>query len=275
MEEEQVIFRCLASGSSGNCYYLGTPSGGILIDAGISARTILKHLKNMNLDFSNIFAVLVTHDHADHIRAVGAIGERMHVPIFATRAIHEGIDRNYGVREKLRTSRRYFPKEEEWNLRDYTINTIQVNHDSTECLSYIIDFHGQRFMIVTDCGEPNPMMEEYIATANHLVIEANHDEQLLLNGPYPTYLKERILSPRGHQSNKVCAQLLQRNYHDKLFNVWLCHLSRENNEPQLALDTIEQALLNINVVPGEDIAVRVLERTTPSPVFTLIQQPIL
>ncbi|MCQ2347307.1 MAG: MBL fold metallo-hydrolase [Paludibacteraceae bacterium] len=269
MEDEKVIFRCFASGSSGNCYYLGTPTQGILIDAGISARAISKHLRGMRLDFSNILGVLVTHDHADHIRAVDAIGERMHVPIFATRAIHEGIGRNYGVKEKLRTSKRYFEKEEEWQLRDFTINTIQVSHDATECLSYIIDFRGQRFMIVTDCGEPNQMLEEYIATSNHLVIEANHDEQMLLNGPYPTYLKERILSPRGHQSNVMCGKLLQRNYHDKLYNIWLCHLGRENNDPEVAFGTVGQALLDVGVVPGKDVFLMPLERTTPSPTFVL------
>jgi len=183
MAEKDFIFRCFASGSSGNCYYLGTLERGILIDAGISARLIQKHLRSMGLDFENIMGVLVTHDHADHIRAVGTLGERVHLPIYSTRLIHEGIDRNYGVREKLKTSRRYFEKGEEWTLGDLTINTFGINHDSTECVGYIIDYNGQRFMIATDCGEPNEQMEAYIRTANHLVIEANHDEHLLLNGP--------------------------------------------------------------------------------------------
>ena len=108
MIENQLIFRCLASGSSGNCFYLGNHKQGILIDAGISARTIQKHLRSMGLDYANIMGVLITHDHADHIRAVGTLGERVHLPIFASRLIHEGINRNYGVQEKLRTSQRYY-----------------------------------------------------------------------------------------------------------------------------------------------------------------------
>ena len=84
------------------------------------------------------------------------------------------------------------------------INTFGVSHDSTECVGYVIDFMEQRIVIVTDCGQPNATMEMYMSTANHLIIEANHDEQMLLNGPYPTYLKERILSPKGHQSNVTC-----------------------------------------------------------------------
>ena len=269
MEENGLIFRCFASGSSGNCYYLGTRQRGVLIDVGISARTIQKYLRDMGLDFNNIMGVLITHDHADHIRAVGTIGERIKIPIYTTAAIHEGIDRNYGVREKLRTSRRYFEKGVEWELAGMKINTFGIEHDSTDCLGYCIDYQDQRFVLMTDCGSVNEEMEEYIRTANHLVIEANHDEQMLLNGPYPTYLKERILSPRGHQSNDVCGALIERNWHPELRNVWLCHLSLGNNDPELAYDTVASYLEEIEIEPGKDIFLKALERTTPSPVYEL------
>ena len=269
MAENGLIFRCFASGSSGNCYYLGTRQRGILIDAGISARQIQKCLREMDLDFQNIMGVLITHDHADHIRAVGTLGERVKLPIYTTALIHEGIDRNYGVREKLRTSRRYFEKGQPWELFGMTINTFGIEHDSTDCLGYAIDFQGQRFVIITDCGSVNEELEAYIRTANHLVIEANHDEHMLLNGPYPTYLKERILSPRGHQSNDVCGELLARNWHEGLRNIWLCHLSLENNDPEVAYDTVAEHLLDAGVVPGEDVYLKALDRTTPSPVYEL------
>ena len=269
MTDNQLIFRCFASGSSGNCFYLGTPKQGILIDAGISARTIQKHLRSMGLDYANIMGVLITHDHADHIRAVGTLGERVHLPIFASRLIHDGINRNYGVQEKLRTSQRYYNVGEEWELMGMKINTFAVSHDSTQCVGYVIDYQGQRFMIATDCGEPNAEMEAYIRTANHIVIEANHDEQMLLNGPYPTYLKQRILSPKGHQSNVTCGRLLAENYHEQMRNVFLCHLSHENNDPNVAMDTITEILLNEGIMPGADIFLTPLERLTPSPVYVL------
>lgn len=270
MEENGLIFRCFASGSSGNCYYLGTRRQGILIDAGISARSIQKYLREMGLDFQNIMGVLVTHDHADHIRAVGTLGERVKLPIYTTQEIHEGIDRNYGVREKLRgSSRRYFNKGEEWELFGMRINTFGIEHDSTDCLGYCIDYLGQRFVLMTDCGSVNEEMEAYIRTANHLVIEANHDEHMLLNGPYPTYLKERILSPRGHQSNDVCGELLERNWHPDLRNVWLCHLSLENNDPDVAFNTVASYLEEIEIIPGQDIFLKALDRTTPSPIYEL------
>jgi len=274
MSENQLIFRSFASGSSGNCYFLGTSSWGILIDAGIAARTIQKNLREMGLDYANIMGVLITHDHADHIRAVGTLGERVHIPIYSTKAIHEGIGRNYGVREKLRTSQRYFEKGVEWELNGMKINTFGISHDSTECVGYVIDFLGQRVVIVTDCGQINPTMEMYVSTANHLIIEANHDESLLLNGPYPTYLKERILSPRGHQSNTVCGQVIARNWAPSMRNVFLCHLSHENNTPITALETIKEILLENDIMPGEDLFITALERLTPSQTYILNEQTI-
>lgn len=269
MIDNQLIFRCFASGSSGNCFYLGTNKQGILIDAGISARTIQKHLRNMGLDYANIMGVLITHDHADHIRAVGTLGERVHLPIYASRLIHEGINRNYGVQEKLRTSQRYYEVGIEWELMGMKINSFSVSHDSTQCVGYVIDYQDERFMIATDCGEPNATMEAYIKTANHIVIEANHDEQMLLNGPYPTYLKQRILSPKGHQSNVTCGRLLAANYHEQMRNIFLCHLSHENNDPSIAMDTITDILLNEGIMPGADIYLTPLERLNPSPIYIL------
>ena len=269
MIDNQLIFRSFASGSSGNCYFLGTSKWGILIDAGISARTIQKNLREMGLDYANIMGVLITHDHADHIRAVGTLGERVHLPIYSTRTIHDGIDRNYGVREKLRTSQRYIEKGEKWELNGMIINTFGISHDSSECIGYVIDFLGQRFVIATDCGQPNLTMELYLNSANHIVIEDNHDESLLLNGPYPTFLKERILSPKGHQSNVTCGKLLAKNWHANMRNIFLCHLSHENNDPTIALETIKELLLAEGIMPGEDLFITPLDRQKPSPVYVL------
>ncbi len=265
----ELIFRCFASGSSGNCYYLGTRQQGILIDAGISARTIRTNLREMGLDFQHIMGVLITHDHADHIRAVGALGERFHIPIYGTADIHAGIDRNYGVREKLRTCRHYFEKGTPFQLAGMTINTFTISHDSTECVSYVIDAFGQRFMIATDVGKVDETLGQYIATANHLVIEANYDEYMLLNGPYPSYLKARIISDRGHMNNVDCGKILAENYHEGLKNVYLCHLSHENNTPDAAYNTVSSCLAEADITPGTDLRLVTLERLTPSPIYEL------
>lgn len=265
-----IIFCSFASGSSGNCYFLGSRDGGILIDVGISTRAIQKYLHQvLNIGLSSISAILITHDHADHIRAVGTLGEKIHIPIYATPLIHEGINRNYGVRKKLRHSIHYFEKNATWQLNDMTIQTFGISHDASDCVSYVIDYCGERFMIVTDCGIPNTEMEFFIRTANHLVIEANHDEQMLLNSTYPPYLKQRILSDKGHQSNDVCGEVLERNYHDGLKNIWLCHLSNENNTPERALEAVANHLRNIGVIVNKDVNVSILPRLEPSEVFIL------
>ncbi len=269
METNNLIFRCFASGSSGNCYYLGNRKQGILIDAGISARTIRTVLREMGLDFHNLLGVLVTHDHADHIRAVGTLGERFHIPIYATPEIHEGINRNYGVKEKLHTCCKYFTKGVPFSLGDMQINTFGVSHDSTDCVGYVIDVAGQRFIMATDVGKVDDVFCRYIETANHLVIEANHDEQMLLNGPYPSYLKSRILSDTGHSSNKTCGETLAKHYHPELKNIFLCHLSHENNDPELAYATVKDYLKQAGIQVGKDVNLVALQRLTPSPVYNL------
>lgn len=263
----ELIFRCFASGSSGNSYYLGTRRQGILIDAGISARTIRNDLREMGLDFHNIAGVLVTHDHADHIRAVGTLGERFHIPVYGTKEIHAGIDRNYGVKEKLRTCRRYFEKGVPFTIAGMSVNTFAISHDSTDCVGYVIDAAGQRFMMATDVGCIDDTFCRYVETANHLVIEANHDEQMLLGGPYPSYLKSRILSDTGHMSNHTCGRTLAEHYHTGLRNVFLCHLSHENNTPETAYNTVRDYLEGTGVRIGEELNLVTLERLTPSPVY--------
>ncbi len=274
MEQDKIIFRSFGSGSSGNSYFLGTRKEGILIDAGVSARTIHRHLRAIGVEMKDILGVFVTHDHADHIRSVGTLGERAHIPIYTTELIHEGIDRNYGLREKLRTSRRYFEKGVPFMFHDMEINTFGISHDSTDCLGYKIRLGGQCFVLITDCGEPNAEMEQAVRDANHLVIEANHDEQMLLKGSYPTYLKQRILSPRGHQSNQTCARVLADNFHEGLRNVFLCHLSEENNDPELAYRVIAEATAQAGWIAGQDYFLKVLDRTTVSPIYILDNAPI-
>ncbi|HCS88383.1 MAG TPA: MBL fold metallo-hydrolase, partial [Bacteroidales bacterium] len=192
-----------------------------------------------------------------------------HIPIYATPEIHEGINRNYGVKEKLHTCCKYFTKGVPFSLGDMQINTFGVSHDSTDCVGYVIDVAGQRFIMATDVGKVDDVFCRYIETANHLVIEANHDEQMLLNGPYPSYLKSRILSDTGHSSNKTCGETLAKHYHPELKNIFLCHLSHENNDPELAYATVKDYLKQAGIQVGKDVNLVALQRLTPSPVYNL------
>lgn len=259
----RLSFLSLASGSSGNCYYLGTPEFGILIDAGIGIRTIKKVLKERSIDFSKITAVLITHDHADHIKTVGCLGEKHYIPVYTTEAVHAGITRSRYVEETLISSRRVICKEEPFEIRDFRITAFEVPHDSSDNVGYYIEYHHHKFTFATDVGHITETVKKYLCMANHVIIEANYDEEMLRFGTYPAFLKERVASPTGHLSNREAAEFLARNYHLGLKNIWLCHLSRDNNHPELASKTVNERLYMEGIRVGKDVTLTALKRTTP------------
>lgn len=265
----KIKFISLASGSSGNCYYLGIHGYGILVDAGIGIRTIKKTLKEFGISLDSIRAVFVTHDHADHIKAVGHLGEKYGIPIYSTPEIHAGINRSYCMTEKLSSSVRHLYKEQPIQLEDFTITAFEVPHDGTDNVGYFIEAFGKTFSFLTDLGEITPTAAHYICRANYLVLEANYDESMLQMGPYPAYLKQRIASNHGHMSNRDTAEFLAEHLHEGLEYIWLCHLSKDNNHPELAYKTVEWALRDKGVQVGKDVQLVALKRTTPTGAYEL------
>lgn len=264
---DKLRFISFASGSSGNCYFVGNASYGILIDAGIGVRTIKKRLKEIGLDFSHILGVFVTHDHIDHIKAVGALGEVHHIPIYTTRLIHEGIAKSYGVTERLNASRRFIEKNETISVFDFYVTSFPVSHDGTDNVGYTITYRGKRFTIATDLGYISEQVAQHIQKANYLVIEANYDEQMLRTGRYPAYLKARVAGRTGHMANNDTACCLSENYRDGLDYIYLCHLSKDNNTPQKAYNEVQSHLSEKGIVVGEQVQLFALERTIPSKLF--------
>lgn len=253
-------FFSLGSGSSGNCYYLGTNEYGVLIDAGIGIRSIQKALREYGVSFDKIIAVLVTHDHADHIKTVGCLGDKYNIPVYATETVHNGILRNRAVRASLVHSRKIIEKEQAFSIREFQITAFDVPHDSIENVGYHIEFDEQTFVLVTDIGRITDTIKEYAAKANHLVIEANYDEYMLQAGKYPYYLKQRIGNGMGHLSNRLSAQFIASIYSENLQNIWLCHLSQDNNHPEIAIKAVEQALYDNGVVVGKNVKLETLSR---------------
>ena len=267
-------FLSLSSGSSGNCYYFGTDKCGLLIDAGIPVRTIQKVMKENGLPFERIFGLLITHDHTDHIRSAGSLGELYHIPVYATREVHAGMQRNYGMQKKLSsTSRRHLERDVEMTIpgTEFRVTPFTVPHDSTDNVGYYIETgSGEktiRFCLVTDVGHVTPDIRHYLKKADHVVIESNHDVDMLMNGPYPNYLKSRVRGEGGHLSNKECAELIHDIYHPGLQHLFLCHLSQENNDPDLAYRNASKALASEGVRVGEDVVLSVLMRNSPSLVY--------
>lgn len=266
---DRLRFQSFASGSSGNCYFIGNASCGILIDAGIGVRTIRKNLRSIGLDFQHIWAVFVTHDHADHIRALGSLGEFHHIPIYATRKTHEGINNSYCVTNKLNGSRRYIEKNETVELAGFKITAFPVSHDATDSVGYTVEYHGKRFVFATDLGYVCENASQHLKKANYMVFEANYDENMLLSGPYPPDLKRRIRSEKGHLSNDQTGEFLANNYEKHLDFIFLCHLSKENNHPKVAFTTVKNYLDKKNIKVGEDLKLVILDRFAPTELFIL------
>ena len=266
----RLRFMSLSSGSSGNCYYLALDEEAILIDAGIPSRQIREHLGKAGVSFETVRAVLVTHDHADHIKSLGALCKKYYLPVYATRRTHEGINNNYCMTEKLSAGcARYIEKEVPFEIGSFRVTAFEVPHDGTDNVGYLIEADERTFCFVTDLGHITDVAASYIVRADYLVMEANYDEDMLRMGHYAKFLKDRITSPLGHLSNKVTAEFIAANMTDHLRHIWLCHLSGENNHPDLAFKTVEYSLRGVGIIPGKDVGLTALKRTTPSELYEL------
>ncbi|MDR1810269.1 MAG: MBL fold metallo-hydrolase [Prevotella sp.] len=254
----------LSSGSNGNCYYLGTSSYGILIDAGIGVRTIKKYLREYGVAIETIIGVLITHDHTDHIRYVSGLGNKMHIPVYATEAVHQSISRNRFCPEQLNGSKRVIEKEQSFSIRDFEITAFDVPHDSADNSGYLIKTGNHTIVLATDVGRITEQIARYASAANHLIIEANYDEQMLRNGNYPELLKQRIMSGNGHLSNTLTAQFLSDIFHKNMEEIWLCHLSQDNNLPELAYNAVREKLQERGVIVDRDVVLKTLRRGKPS-----------
>jgi phosphoribosyl 1,2-cyclic phosphodiesterase len=264
---DKLRFISFASGSSGNCFFVGNASQGILIDAGIGVRTIKKRLKEIGLDFSNILGVFITHDHFDHVKSVIPLGEKLFIPLYATAETHQSINQLQQTTEQFRASQRVIQKEIPKILGDWKITAFEVSHDGTDNVGYTVEYKGKTFTLATDLGYVSESSAPHIANTNYLVLEANYDEEMLSNGPYPYILQERIRSNTGHLSNSEAGKFIAENYSEKLEYIYLCHLSHSNNLPDLAYCTVSELLAEKGIVAGRDVQLVTLERTSPSKLY--------
>ena len=172
-------------------------------------------------------------------------------------------------KEKAAIISKYFEPGKAVQLGAFNITPFSVPHDATENVGYQIKAEGVTFCLMTDAGRLTEEMNAFITRANYLVIEANHDREMLMQGPYPYHLKERISSGTGHLNNNACGEAIANNMSEQLRHVWLCHLSEENNHPELARKTVEAVLRSYGIVVGKDLQLDVLKRTIPTGIFEL------
>ncbi len=263
-------FISLGSGSSGNCYCLFTENDGLMIDAGIGTRLLKKFFNEYGISNDSIKSILLTHDHADHVKSVGSLSYELGLPVYSTKKVHQGVRDNYCVRHKVEMSHvRYIEKNRTIVIGDFEVTPFHVPHDSSDNVGFMVTHEGVKFCLITDVGMITNEIKSFIQKANYLVIEANYDEEMLQGGTYPHHLKVRISSENGHLSNRDCGLALAENATPQLRHVWLCHLSEENNHPELARITVEQVLRQHGIIPGKDFKLEILKRKSPTGFYEL------
>jgi len=267
MSDNKIRFISFSSGSCGNCYYLGDGKSGIIIDAGVSLRRLKKYLMDSAMGFDSFQAVLVTHDHLDHIRHLGAFCKRIAKPVYSTPVIHDALSRHTFTRDYIGSCRRVIEPGEWIQITpDFKARAFIVPHDATQTVGYAIDFRGYQFVIMTDIGRITDEAVELARNAETVVIESNYDMDMLMSGPYPHDLKMRICEGCGHLSNDECASALKRIANEVTKNIFLCHRSENNNTSKLAFDCNKSALAEVGM---GHIILRTLPREYPSPLFLL------
>lgn len=229
--------RSLGSGSSGNCLLIDAGQTVVAIDCGIGIRAIAAGLKANGRTLSDLSAVLVSHEHTDHARSLPALIQRQ-IPVVATAGT---------ARALALTSRQWEAATPRRPLRVHSLSVtaLPVSHDAADPCGFFIETAARRIVVVTDLGQANATLREAIGSADLIVIEANHDIGLLRRGPYPAHLKRRVLSTQGHLSNTDAGLLIADAVDTALTpTVWLAHLSRTNNRPDIATSAVKNALLH-------------------------------
>jgi phosphoribosyl 1,2-cyclic phosphodiesterase len=214
-----------------------------------------------------ISAVLVTHDHADHIKTAGGLSDKYNVPVYSTSRVIEGINRSIFVKKPPISSSVTIEKEKTFSIGDFRITAFEVPHDASDCVGYFIETGNCSFVFATDIGHITPTVGEYISRANHLVLESNYDMEMLIRGTYPQPLKDRVSGSLGHLSNQETAEFLATHFNRNMKDIWLCHLSADNNKPELAYQTVSDRLLKSGIRTGADVNLYVLNRVTPSEIW--------
>jgi phosphoribosyl 1,2-cyclic phosphodiesterase len=265
----KLNFCSLSSGSSGNCYYIGNEFHGILIDAGISASSIRKFLKDMNISMQTIMGVLITHNHIDHIRGLEVLTRKNHLPAFTTLNIWESI-----LTPHMKISRdciRHIPLQQKFHLAGFDIEAFPVFHDAPETVGFHICAGGKKITIATDLGHICQTTAPYLKEANLLVIESNYDEEMLVNGRYPYYLKKRIQSDHGHLGNLQTSGFLADIINENLSHICLAHLSKNNNTPEIALHTLHKTFAAKGIYLNGNLKILVLNRNIPTEMIRLAE----
>lgn len=249
----RVEFCPLASGSKGNCLYLRTDKTRILIDAGLSVKATAERLAELGVKLEEIQALLITHEHTDHIKSVAALSNRFGIPVFANSDTARGIlEANGGELLPFKI----FSTGESFTFADLDVHPFSVQHDTLDPVAFTIRTGNTKLGICTDLGCVTTLVRSHLKECDYLFVEANHQPSMVHASNRPMIYKQRVLSRQGHLSNEECADLIASVLHDKLKHIYLAHLSSECNHPDLALTIVRDKLKSLGMNIDVSIALQ-------------------
>lgn len=260
----------IASGSSGNCIYVGSDATHLLVDVGISGKRTEAGLNSLGITGADLDGILITHEHADHISGLGVMARKYDVPIYATAGTIEAILSISSVGKIDESLFHEVQADKKLVIKDLTVNPMTISHDAAQPVAYRIIYGNKKVGICTDLGVYNDYTVECLKGMDAVLLEANHDVNMLQVGPYPYYLKQRILGDRGHLSNENSGRLLSRILHDDMQAIVLGHLSKENNLPELAYEAVRMEItMGDNPYNANDFRMMVANRSDVSPIINI------
>ncbi|MFV0342297.1 MAG: MBL fold metallo-hydrolase [Anaerocolumna sp.] len=260
----------IASGSSGNCTFVGSERTKILVDAGISGKKIENGLLGIDVNPDEIQGILVTHEHTDHIGGLGVLARRYNIPVYGTVETIHAILKTKNIGRIPDDLFRYVRPDEAFMINDITVEPFSTSHDASNPVCYTLCADGHKIGMATDLGKFDAYIISKLAGSEILLLEANYDENMLMVGAYPYYLKQRIIGDKGHLSNDTSAKLIKKLFHDKLKYITLAHLSKENNYDELAYETVRMELNKIIDDKHSELMLSVARREMPSDMLSTI-----
>ena len=259
-------FCSLYSGSSGNSLYVEAENTKLLIDAGESSKKIENALNGLNVDIHDIDAILVTHEHSDHIKGLATLAKKFNIPVYANQETWEAMPE---IAEKVQLSKQNkFIPYKKFDIGDFKILPFQIPHDAANPCGFNLFYGNQKISIATDLGHIDTKLIKYLEESRFILLEANYDPNILKYSKYPYPLKQRIAGPNGHLSNEMAGKTISYLMKSGLSKVLLGHLSKENNFPELAYQTVIDELCNNNFDENQ-LSISVASRSTPSRIINL------
>lgn len=255
-------YSILASGSTGNALYVESDEHSFLVDAGFSGKQMEALFQQIDRDISKLTGIFVTHEHSDHIKGIGVLARKYHLPVYANENTWRAMDRLVG--EIPTEQKMVFNTETVKSFGAVDIESFGVSHDAAEPMFYVFHQSGKKLVLITDTGYVSDRMKGIISNADAYIFESNHDVQMLRMGRYPWNIKRRILSDVGHVSNEDAALAMSEVIGDNTKRVYLAHLSLDNNMKDLARMSVSQTLQSQGIIVGEQVELYDTDPKTPT-----------